>query len=406
MNKIAAYILPRWDLTVRFHQCDEGDTIGLPKPYTVPCVNDAFQNLYYWDTYFANIGLIASGKTEQAKNNVDNFIYEIEKFGFIPNANHPAMLDRSQPPYLAMMVRDVYDEIKDDAWLLKAYGAIKKEYAFWMEQRSLDGFNRYFHNHGPAQSGALIGFYDAIAGRLGLDKNIADEKKEETGAHLLAEAESGWDFNPRFEMRCADFAPVDLNAQLAIYEQIMAEFSDILKTGEVSVWENRFVLRKEQIRKCFWDGEKGFFFDYDIKEKRLGKIRCLAGFYPMWAGVATEEQAAMCVKNMRHLEYPFGMAQCEKNAGSITYQWDYPNGWPPSQYVCVHALLRYGYEVQAKAVAARYVEAVTSCFGQTGDLWEKYDVTTGMVPTANEYQPPAMMGWTAGVFMDFLKILE
>lgn len=90
MNKIAAYILPRWDLTVRSHKCDEGDTIGLPKPYTVPCVNDTFQNLYYWDTYFANIGLIASGKTEQAKNNVDQLYLRNRKVWVHPQRKPPS----------------------------------------------------------------------------------------------------------------------------------------------------------------------------------------------------------------------------------------------------------------------------------------------------------------------------
>lgn len=48
---------------------------------------------------------------------------------------------------------------------------------------------------------------------------LSHQELLDVGSHYIAEAESGWDFNPRFQTRCMDFCPVDLNANLYLYEK-------------------------------------------------------------------------------------------------------------------------------------------------------------------------------------------
>lgn len=43
-----------------------------------PCANEKFVEMYYWDTYFTNVGIIAEN-VEQAKNNTDNVRFLIDK---------------------------------------------------------------------------------------------------------------------------------------------------------------------------------------------------------------------------------------------------------------------------------------------------------------------------------------
>ena len=76
------------------------------------------------------------------------------------------------------------------------------------------------------------------------------------------------------------------------------------------------------------------------------------------------------------------------------------------QYIVVHGLLRYGYREDALRIAEKYKSLVERVFEATGNLWEKYDVTTGEVSNNREYKTPAMMGWTAGVYVDFCSLLE
>ena len=72
MSAVSDFIASNFSDTIRYQPNDEGNLIGLPYPYTTPCANEGFTEMYYWDTYFTNAGLIASGNIEQAKNNADN----------------------------------------------------------------------------------------------------------------------------------------------------------------------------------------------------------------------------------------------------------------------------------------------------------------------------------------------
>ena len=56
MQTIETYLAQKWKETVRYTPQDEGMLIGLPYPYTVPCADGMFNQIYYWDTYFTNKG--------------------------------------------------------------------------------------------------------------------------------------------------------------------------------------------------------------------------------------------------------------------------------------------------------------------------------------------------------------
>ncbi|MDQ3175914.1 MAG: alpha,alpha-trehalase, partial [Acidobacteriota bacterium] len=57
----------------------------LPHPYVVP--GGRFNEMYGWDSYFTQVGLVRDNETVLAKNMVDNFLYQIDHYGKILNAN-------------------------------------------------------------------------------------------------------------------------------------------------------------------------------------------------------------------------------------------------------------------------------------------------------------------------------
>ena len=126
MNEVERYISSNWENTFRYQTHDVGRRLGLPYPYTVAGVAEKFQDMYYWGTYFTNVGLLISGYTKQAQNNVDNMLWLVEKYGYMLNANGTWALTRSQPPFLSLMVHEIYEATKDKAWLAKAYESLKK----------------------------------------------------------------------------------------------------------------------------------------------------------------------------------------------------------------------------------------------------------------------------------------
>ena len=74
MGEIRDYICSGFEKCTRISKFDDAELIGIPYPYTVPS-EEAFNELYYWDTYFTNVGLIKLGMTPLAKHNTDNILY-------------------------------------------------------------------------------------------------------------------------------------------------------------------------------------------------------------------------------------------------------------------------------------------------------------------------------------------
>ena len=104
-SAIKKYLNENIDKTVKTTKESCDTLIGLPFPYTTPCAEDSFQEMYYWDTYFTNAGLLLLGRTDIVKNNIENMFYLVNKYGFMPNGNRTYYLNRSQPPFLSEMVK-------------------------------------------------------------------------------------------------------------------------------------------------------------------------------------------------------------------------------------------------------------------------------------------------------------
>jgi len=400
------YIAQGMPQTVR-EMHDEGQSvIALPYSYSVPAIRGMFQEMYYWDTFYTNEGLLLLGDVDQARNNVEDILFMVDKFGYMPNGSHVGLLNRSQSPYFALMVRSVYEVTADKEWLARMYEGIEKEYEFWMTQRiAPNGLNRCGHGATDAE---LAGFYQMVCRRLRIDrsesvKTLADTLK--AGAHWIAEAES-WDFNPRYDQRCMDFNPVDLNAQLYILERDMAWFSDELGNGRAAQWKSRAKTRKALIQKYCYNPEDGLFYDYDFANDRRSDVLSGAVFNLMFAGIMTKKQAATMVKALPRLEMEYGVVACEEHPCSITYQWAYPNCWAAVNYMAICGMDRYGFSEDARRIARKYLDSNVSQYKETGVLWEKYTALTGRNDAASEYGTAGdFMGWTAATVlftMDYL----
>ena len=414
LDKIKAFIIGRWEETVRFNQADEGTLLGLPFPYTIPSRNDVFQEFYYWDTYFTSIGLLLSEREDLALSNTKNLLALAERYGFVPNGNRTYYLHRSQPPYIAALVNAVADTLKDSGLRQAALPTLRREYAFWTTRRMTPtGLSRYGHD---ADDKEVFEFAAAVASRIGIEAVSPSDLA--IYSHKYAECESGWDFNPRFEHRCEDFCPVDLNSLLYLYERFLAEHGD---PGERAHAARQAEDRKARMCELCWDSTRGGFFDYDFKNGRRSPIVSVAALQPLWAGIATQEQAALTLeKVVPQLEFAFGIAACAPSSDSRVCQWNYPNGWPCLHHIAYVGLHRYGHTEAALRIAGKYLATIARVFEETGDLWEKYNVEDGSTRTLNETgyitddprikdpsavpdTAPAMMGWTAGVFLDALK---
>lgn len=400
--RLKEYIEKNLPLSIRVHTEDSETLYGLPYPYLIPSVKGMFQEMYYWDTYFANTGLMLLGDLEQAKNNIDNLLYMIDRFGFVLNGSNTYFLYNSQPPVLALMVREYYDKTRDKGWLAGAYEKLKAEHAFWMEKRGSEcGLNRYdceklpeaFVKHSSRSAIARLGFRP---------EGMSDEDMARANH---AAGESGWDFTPRMGWEVFNYAALDLNSWLYAQEDQLAFFAGELALPEQQrQWIAARDARAALCRKYLRD-DAGVFYDYHIPSKTRSTLVSAATYYPLYVGMATQEEAAAAMQVLHRVEEPYGIACVEKCDKPGNYQWGHPNGWPPTQRIVVDGLMNYGYREDALRIARKYVELVERCFAQTGHLWEKYNVVKGNAEVVDEYEMPTMLGWTFGVYYYFCKLL-
>lgn len=462
------YYAQQWQNSVRRLTHDSADYIGLPFPYSTPTLagNTLFQEFYYWDTYFINRGLIAYGThpqrrgestpderatLQQALHNVNNLLFLVEKLGFIPNANRHSMTNRSQPPLLGAMIADIFQATRDTAWLRQALPILEKEHNWWMRERSLGltrkeqkiapnaiAYNHYGHN---ASNAFLVRFGRFLTGRLGenfdslLQKNNQDslqlpnQQTQGKGiillGHMLAEAESGWDFTPRFNAQCQNIAPLDLNCLLYITEKTLYRGYKTLNNREKSThWKQIAKHRKELINKLFYDKHTGWYWDYNIAQQQIHRIHSAAQFMPYFANIAPHN--AKHKKALQSLSELFigryGVHPCLpilrdsatalKNRVTWPTQWNSPNAWPPLTHFVAEALSLYSSGLTATKTCRNlqekrfqliqgYLQSVETQWILTGKFWEKYNLHFGTLNVTNEYAMPDFFGWTAGIYMDY-----
>jgi alpha,alpha-trehalase len=386
------YIEAYWPRITRAQPQDEGTLIGLPRPYL--CANhDMFKELYYWDSYFIILGLEHTAHEEQVIDITENVLYLMDRFGRVPNASRYYHLSRSQPPFMTSMIRksvsfmarrgDAREKIDD--WLRRAYHLAQSEYVqVWRGKRFPDerevyqGLSRYY------------------------DLNIW---------HLAAEAESGWDMTPRFENRCLDFIPVDLNCLLYQYERDFLGICHRLGLSEeTEQWKRRLELRRESMINVLWDEDTGFFYDFDYHRHRRSNFRTVAGFFALWSELATNEQAQRMVQtHLPVFEQKGGVVTTEKyepEPGEFSKQWAWPNGWAPLHWIVVSGLMKYGYEDEARRIATKWLDLVNGVFQTNRVNFEKYDVVHARRAIPDRYPDQAGFAWTNAVFRRFTEFLE
>jgi len=375
--------------------------------------------LFYWDMYYTQIGLLPHGELRLAKGGINNLKYVLDKHGFIPNANADWGDNRSQPPYFCLMVKDMYDVTKDKEWLKPLYVAVLKEYRFWTDTSANRieanttklGLQRYFHH---ATERELLELYDhELTSRFGFAKEVAEAEKLSVASRFAAEAETGMDFTTRFESRCPDFIAVDLNANLYLYEKNLAYLEKELGISNGCKWLAAAKKRKTLINKYCWNEKRGLYLDYDYVNKRSSKVAAATAFSPLFAGIASVQQAAKMRANLGLLEREAGIVTCETTVQEHNYQWDHISVWSPMQSLVIMALENYGYKEDASRIAMKHLDLIASNYyapnpssyltkkGTTvlrkpGGIYEKYTFD-GKI-NDREYPANLMYDWTAGAY--------
>ena len=384
------YIKDYWPKLTRFHPKDDESLLGLPNKYLVPAYEEGhefdFNELYYWDSYFMVQGMIDKDHKELVLGVLDNLLYALERFKIVPNASRTYLMGRSQPPFLSTFIIEAYQAYNlDKKWLRRAIKLAEAEYhTVWSGQTKpntrlvYEGLSRYY------------------------DVNYL---------HDLAEAESGWDYTPRFGHKALNFLPVDLNSLLYKYERDFAYAERVLGNEEAAQkWEDASQRRRLTMNKLMWSELRGLYYDYNYVKESRGNVNSLATYYPLWAGLVDEKQAARLVNSLKKFEKKGGLSTTDSPQvgdlvpGAMPTQWAYPNGWAPLHFIVVKGLQRYGYHEDARRIAMKWLKTNLDWFNKHHVFLEKYNVVQpGKPPGKGVYPSQTGFGWTNAVFERFCR---
>jgi alpha,alpha-trehalase len=362
------------------------------------------------------------------------------------------------------MILAVYDAEKaagndDKKWLQRAYGYAAKDWEMWARAPHLAGDTglaryydfgdapapeslkdetdhyrkvaAYFLNH-PDQDRAYLvrrtasakePAHDLVGRRYSVqicdaatatDRAGCDEAEEITLSRDFYRGdrsmrESGFDVSFRFGPHGAathHYAAVCLNSLLFKYEKDLEGISTTLGDGkDAGEWKKRAERRRDNIQKYLWDAKSGFFVDYSLDRQERSTYQYITTFYPLWAGLATKEQAAAVMKNVGKLEQPGGLVMSPYETEG---QWDFPYAWAPTQLLAIEGMRKYGFNSDADRISYNFASMVAENFRHDGTIREKYNAVTRSSETAVKagYNINVVgFGWTNAVFLVFLHDL-
>jgi alpha,alpha-trehalase len=430
----------------------------LPKPYVVP--GGQFNEMYGWDSYFIQIGLLADHRDALARDMTDNALFEVEHYGGVLNANRTYYLTRSQPPFLSRMVADVLaapgafkDEAERHAWLARAYPLVVSNYRIWTrpEHHAGDtGLARYFDlGQGPVPEMHGSEYYRGViewvlahpkddpgylvkasehpdAAEAAKLKSRSCDVAASTvcagawarGYRLSADyylgdramRESGFDTNFHFGPyggTTHHYAGVGLNSLLYRYERDLHDLAlQLGKVAEAQQWADAAARRKAAMDKYLWQPGQGMYMDYDFTTGKPSAQPYVTTYWPLWAGLASKAQAASLQKHLAVFERKGGLSMDDLSSGA---QWDEPFGWAPTNWLAIAGLDAYGFHDDARRLARKFMATVETGFAHDGTIREKYNMALGNADvkvTAGYTTNVIGFGWTNAVYLKLHQLLQ
>ena len=198
---------------------------------------------------------------------------------------------------------------------------------------------------------------------------------------------------------------VDLACELYRELEAMQVIAGALgKPADAAMYRRRAARLAKAINDVFWDEKDGFYYDRNEKTGKRIPVKSVAGFFPLWAGVASPTQARRLVEdhllNPREfwLRYPvasyaktepdFRQGGNEPVTGGCN--WRGP-AWVPTNYIIFHGLMQYGFSDAARQLSLKTFQMALD---ENPVTREYYDSDTGKGNGMNPF-----WGWSALAYM-------
>lgn len=183
----------------------------------------------------------------------------------------------------------------------------------------------------------------------------------------------------------ANFEGPDLNSMLAVSARSLSKMAGVLGKKEAArKWEAESKRLSTLVNKYMWDGSTDFYYNvnklnhtFTFKKHDDLKRQEIIGFLPLWAGIASKEQARKLVGVMTDTAKFWRKYGVPSLAADDPYYnprgyWNGPV-WVEWNYLLERGLLRYGYRNVAKELVNRVTSNVIAQLKKDHYFWEFYD---------------------------------
>lgn len=391
-------MLQRWTKLLKEHINEHGQQMvrepsGILKyPYIVPSIpSQPFYSdvLWDWDSWFSSVALgqLEADNSRQgeflkyAQGSILNFLDHTDADGVMPIMLHPI-----------------------DGPL--AHG----------DPSRASGFSENMHKPVLAQQAAILarqqGGIEWLIPHLGklelfLNRYLESHVNPETGlAFWQSDFAIGVDNDPSLFYRpLRSTASIYLNSLL--YRELLAYGSLLEDSGDLQgslTWRGKAQDLADSINKHCWDERDGTYYSVDLNflpinpedwlhknapiawSSLLLRVDNWSSFLPLWAGIASQDQAARMVERIRDsrtFNATYGIRTLSKlekmydlRSSNNPSNWLGPI-WGVSNYMVFRGLQKYGYTEDARELVEKTVRLFGQDLESSGALHEYYNPDNG-----------------------------
>ena len=343
-----------------------------------------FFGVWSWDSW-KHASATALFNPELAKNEIRClFDYQAEN-GMIPDyvSRFKERINwrDTKPPLAAWAVMNVYENTGDKAFVEEMFDKLYKYHQWWYTDRDHD-------KNGVCEYGSTDGTLIAAAWESGMDNGVRFDDAE----MLKNEPENAWSMNQ--ENIC-------LNSFLYAEKGYLAKMAQMLGKNELAdkLTQEAKAL-KEHIQTKMFDPETGFFYDTRIGTGEFIKVMGAECWLPLWAGIATPEQARQVLDKMLdptkfNSTVPLGTLEISHLRFRPTRGYWRGPVWIDQVYFGVMGLRKYGFDKEADMFVRKYIANAQGLLTD-GPIHENYNPLTGETLNCPNF------GWSSAVTLRML----
>jgi alpha,alpha-trehalase len=330
--------------------------------YDYLCPGGPYDEQWDWDGFFIGVALATADQNDAfyLRNWCLNFLINSDADGFTPGVITPQGRDQrlnQMKPFLAQGAYLASRFLGDFRWILP-------------HLERLVQIVTYRERHLWDATRGLALWHDAM--ESGADNNIA--------------------FLPRSP---GEPAPVDrvagADVNTFIYRDYLALaiiMRELGRDAEAQAYHERAAAIQQAMNRHLWSEPEQSYFNLDSVTGQLIKRMSYSNFVPLWGRVAALPQGQAQIQahllNPNEMWSEYGgrsLAANDADYNNVNMIKPYSNWqgpvWPIANYLYLHGLLKYGFQVEAQTLAARITHLCLRDLRICGGMHENYHAENG-----------------------------